>query len=269
MIIAANPLYEAVCKKLSAEFHYVIFAVSGGSSFNDTNLTSYAGRIYEALYLCGIAAGLKTVNEKIGFVSAKHFYKDEVYSDADAFAMGVESVNPHARVYVQITGDGADAAAESANYLFSLGCDVVGQDCDTPSPQIAAQNAGRFGTGFNRDMIADAPDAVLTCAIWHWEDFYKKLLQSVIDGTFTTTPYYGGLAEGIVDITPLSKNVQRGTEEIINSEKRRIKDKSFRIFEGFLLTNDGNVTGSIADALNDDEIRAIDWYYHNIVQTDY
>ena len=51
----------------------VIFSHGTGYMANDTNFNNYFGRIYQARYLAGIAAGLKSVelgNNNIGYVAA-------------------------------------------------------------------------------------------------------------------------------------------------------------------------------------------------------
>ena len=47
-----------------------IFYNATGCLSNGKNFTNYFGRIYQARYLSGIVAGLKTETNKIGYVSA-------------------------------------------------------------------------------------------------------------------------------------------------------------------------------------------------------
>ena len=48
-----------------------IFSHCSGYKNNGKNLNNYFGRIYEARYLTGIAAGLKTKSNKIGYGAAQ------------------------------------------------------------------------------------------------------------------------------------------------------------------------------------------------------
>ena len=94
---------------------------------NGTNFNNYFGRIYQSRYLSGVAAGLKTESNMIGYVGAMGQENGEVTSGIDAFAMGVESVNPDAKVYVKITNSWYDPEGESqaAKALIDMGCDVI------------------------------------------------------------------------------------------------------------------------------------------------
>lgn len=156
--------YMNYMAELADEYPEVIFSHCSGYMSNDTNFNNYFGAIYQARYLAGIAAGLKTQTNKIGFVAAMQ--TPEVIGGFDAFALGVQSVNPDAVVYVKYTNSWYDATLErqTADALLDLGCDVIGQHCDTANPQIAAQERGVWGCGYNADMTVDAPQGSSDCA---------------------------------------------------------------------------------------------------------
>ena len=88
---------------MAAEFPGVIFSHGTGYKSNDTNFNNYFGRIYQARYLSGIAAGMKTKSNLIGYVAAMGVDNSEVTGGINAFALGVESVNPDAKIHVKVT----------------------------------------------------------------------------------------------------------------------------------------------------------------------
>jgi basic membrane protein A len=65
-------------------------------------------------------------------VAAQGTDNSEVTGGLDAFALGVESVNPDATVYVVVTNSWYDPDAEEAasRTLLDMGCDVMAQHCD-------------------------------------------------------------------------------------------------------------------------------------------
>jgi basic membrane protein A len=270
IIIAISWGYADACEKLSGEYPGVIFAHGTGNKKNDTNFTNYFGRVYQPRYLSGIAAGLRTKTNKVGYVAAMGKDNSEVTGGLDAFAMGVESVNPDAEVYVKVTNSWFDPAEEAiaAHALIAVGCDVIGQHCNNATPQIEAERAGIWGIGYNSDMSLDAPDAVITSVVWRWGIYYTHLVRSVIDGTFTTEPYFEGISEGIVDITPINEAIAApGTKEAISDAMDRIKRGEEKVFSGEIETNDGGKIGARGETLSDDEIKnGIDWYCRNIVE---
>lgn len=270
VIVATSWGHMDICEKLASEYPNVIFANASGYKYNSTNFTNYFGRIYQARYLSGVAAGLKTKTNKIGFVAAMDKTNSEVTSGVDAFALGVESVNPDAKIYVKVTYSWFDPAGErqAAGRLIAEGCDVIAQHCNNADPQKEAERNGVWGIGFNSDMKSEAPDAVLTSVVWKWGVYYTYLIGSVVDGSFTTTPYLGGLAEGMVDITPLNDKLSSPKmEETVAAARQRILNGETNVFDGIMETNDGRKAGVEGQTLSDSEIAGgIDWYYRNVVE---
>jgi len=263
--------YMNTCEKLSQEFPSVIFAHASGYKYNKTNFTNYFGRIYQARYLAGIVAGLKTKTNKIGFVAAQGKENSEVTGGLDAFALGVEKVNPKARIYVKVTHSWFDPMGEAfaGRALIAEGCDVIAQHSDTPAPMIEAEKAKVWGIGYNTDMSADAADAVLTSVIWHWSAYYTFLVKSVIDGSFVTTPWFGSLKDRMVDIVPLNPNIPLSEEasRILEEERQHIESGTYDVFHGVMKTNDGKTVGTEGKNLADEDIRSgINWYYHTVIE---
>ena len=125
--------YGDTMKALAEEYPNVIFSHGTGSANNGKNINNYFGRIYQARYLSGIVAGMKTKSNLIGYVAAMGQENSEVTGGIDAFAMGVNSVNPDAKVYVKVTNSWFSPTEETnaAKALIAEGCDVIAQHCDT------------------------------------------------------------------------------------------------------------------------------------------
>jgi basic membrane protein A len=117
-------------------------------------------------------------------------------------------------------------------------------------------------------MSSDAPEAALTSILINWGVYYTGLVKSVIDGTFTAAPYFGGLAEGMVGLAPLNQKIAPPEAgETIDRERQRIVTGDFHVFEGILKTNEGGTVGSEASVFSTEEIVGnIHWYYHNVIE---
>lgn len=269
VIFATSWGYMDTVATMAAEYPEVIFSHGTGYKSNGSNFNNYFGRIYQARYLSGIAAGLKTTSNKIGYVAAWGKDNSEVTGGLNAFAMGVNSVNPEAQVYVKTTNSWYDPEGEAAaaEALIANGCDVISQHCDTSNPMTAAEEAGVFGVGYNSDMSKDAPKAVLTSAMWNWEAYYTSAVQSVIDGSWDGSNYYGGMAEGLITLAPLSDFCAEGTAEKIEEVKTKIVSGEWDVFTGVIETNEGTTVGEDGKSLDDATITGgINWYFKNVVE---
>lgn len=268
IVFATSWGYMDTCEALAEEFPEVIISHGTGYKSNGSNFNNYFGRIYQARYLAGIAAGLKTETNKIGYVAAMGQENSEVTGGVNAFAMGAYSVNPDCEVYVKVTNSWFDPEGETqaAQALIDLGCDVISQHCDTPNPQTVAEQNGVWGVGYNSDMSKDAPGAVLTSVMWDWSVYYTTAVQSVIDGTWTGDNYFGGMADGLVDIAPLSDLCAEGTAEAVEAARKQITEEGFNVFDGVIETNDGSTVGAEGSTLSDSDITgSMNWYFKNVV----
>ncbi|MCL1975889.1 MAG: BMP family ABC transporter substrate-binding protein [Firmicutes bacterium] len=205
------------------------------------NMHNYFGEIYQARYLSGIAAGLKTETNKIGYVSAMPFA--ECISGYDAFYLGALSVNPQVLMDVIYTNSWNDPTAESraAQALIARGCDVLGQHCDSPSPQTTAEANGKWGVGYNSDMIPAAPKAALTSAIWDWGIYLTFAVQTLIDGKTIPVDWSGGLKDGVCNLSPLNEAIiAPGTAAAIEEARKKILG-GWDVFTGPLYDNNNNL----------------------------
>lgn len=259
--------YMETTAEMAEEYPDIYFSHGTGYMSNGKNFNNYFRRIYQARYLSGIVAGMNTKSNKIGYVAAMDSTNSEVTGGIDAFAMGIYSVNQNAKVYVKVTNswfdpDGEKAAAET---LLNMGCDVIAQHCDTEYPQTLAQEKGVYSIGYNSDMSKNAPEACLCSVIWNWSAYYTSAVQSVIDGTWDGSNYYGGMNENLVGLTSLADFCADGTAEKVEEAKAAILSGENGVFDGVIETNTGETVGKEGKTLDDATITGgIDWYFKTV-----
>ena len=267
VIFATSWGYMEKVSEMAEKYPDVYFYHGTGYLATGKNFTNYFGRIYQARYLSGIVAGMNTTANKIGYVAAMDDSNSEVTGGIDAFALGIYSVNPDAKVYVKVTNSWYDPKAEkaAAKKLLDMGCDVITQHCDTSYPQTMAQEKGVYGIGYNSDMSKEAPEACLCSVIWNWSAYYTTAVQSVMDGTWDGSNYYGGMNENLVGITELANFCKEGTVEKVEEAKKKILSGENGVFDGIIETNDGKKVGKEGKTLDDATITGgINWYFKTV-----
>lgn len=252
--------YLEAMNEAATTYPDIIFSHATGYLSNETNFNNYFGRIYQARYLTGIAAGYKSLecgNNNLGYVSAWGTEYAETCSGINAFALGAQSVNPDAVVHVNVISTWGDQELEkqAAEVLAdTYDCCVIAQHCDSAQPQLVAEDKGIFGCGYNSDMAEQAPDAHLTAPVWNWNVYYelaiKTAMESPDDFMSVVGNYYGGLAEGMVDISPLTDNCTPETAEAIDLARNLMVDGKWDVFSGEALSFTGT-EGSVEVAQND------------------
>ena len=125
--------YIDAMEEAAAEYTDVIFSHGTGYKSNETNFNNYFGRAYQARYLAGIAAGLKSLemgNNNVGYVAAYGTEYAETASGINGFALGVLAANPNATIYVKTLGSWADEVNEKAYAEDGVLTDAQGRQVD-------------------------------------------------------------------------------------------------------------------------------------------
>ena len=266
MIFATSFGYMDYVEKISKEFPDIKFLHCSGYKSTE-NMNNYFGRMYEPRFLSGIVAGLKTKSNKIGYVAA--FEIPEVIRGINAFALGVQAVNPGAEVDVRWTHTWYDPAKEkeAAKALLDAGADVIAQHQDTAGPQQAAEEKGAFAIGYNSISEDKAPNAYMTAPIWNWGVYYTGQVELVQAGEWTADNYWGGMTDDVVQLAPLTKNGPEGAEEKVQEYAAQIIDGSFHVFGGVIELQDGTTVGEEGKVLSDGELLGMSYFVKNVIGT--
>lgn len=266
LIFATSYGYADYTIKLAKEYPKVRFFNCTGTKILD-NMSCYNGRMYEARYLSGIVAGLNTKKDKLGFVAS--YKTNEVISEINAFTLGVQSVNPKAKVFVKWVNSWGYPERERTITidLINKGCDVITQHSLLPVwSQLTAQEKGVYTIGYGVDTKDIAPMAYMTAPIWNWGVYYVEQVKSIMDGTWKAENYNGGLKEGIVDLAPLTANAPKGTEAKVNSIRKKIIEGGLEIFKGPVYNQKGVLKIKKGEFLKYNEIngKSMDWFVKGV-----
>lgn len=231
------------------------------------NMATYFGRMYQPRYLSGLVAGSVTENNFIGYVAA--FPLPEVVRGINAFTLGVRDANPEAEVYVVWTNTWYDPVIErkAAETLLADGADIIAQHQDTTEPQKAAQEQGKLSVGYDSDMAQFVGDTVLTSPVWNWGPYYIERIQAVLDGTWETSQFWGGMAEGVVTLADLSPKVPEDVTTLVENVKGNIIHGEWDVFCGPIAAQEGAIVVADGECMNDGDMLSMDWFVEGVVGT--
>ena len=125
IIILHGSQYRSVTEEVSKEYPDVMFAFGTTTDIIGNNVFSYMPQSEETGYLSGIVAGLTTKANKVGVVGPIDGGDSARYNRG--FVLGVQAVNPNAKITVTHIGDFGDTvkSAEFAESLIAAGNDVL------------------------------------------------------------------------------------------------------------------------------------------------
>lgn len=288
--VAEGPDAERVIRDLVATGHKLIFTPSFGymeptlkvaKAFPDVKFESITGyktapnvavanaRYYEGRYLAGIAAGRLTQSNVAGFVAG--FPIPEVLQGINAFALGMQSVNPKAVVKVVWLDAWFDPPRErdAAMTLFNQGVDVIAFHTASAAVMVAAQERGKLAVAYHSDMRRVAPDAQIVAITHQWGRYYTQRAQAVLDGSWQTGRLWGGVREGMIDVTGFGTKVPQTVQrEVLARQKDMAMGRLHPFYaKKSVLNQQGQTVIGKGQTLSDEQILTMNWLVQGVQAT--
>ncbi|CAN5117500.1 BMP family ABC transporter substrate-binding protein [soil metagenome] len=206
-----------------------------------SNLGGYFCYIDQAHYVDGVAAGLSTKSNKLGYIAAKPI--PLVLRTINAFLLGARKVNPNATVTVVFTGEWSLPVreAEATNALIDAGCDVIACHVDSPKVVVATAESRKVKScGHNVSHASIAPNGFVTGAELKYETIYKSYAENLKKGEKLPNMLTGGYDKDMVQNSPFGAGA---SEAARNAALAAIADMKAQkpMFAGPLKDNKGNL----------------------------
>lgn len=265
MIILSSYGYPSEIKSVIQDYPDIAFYGISAEYYAD-NMTSYFGRMYQARYLAGIVAGMKTENDTIGYVAAMP--NSEVNRGINAFTLGVRSVNENAEVNVIWTGTWEDAAKErvATNTLIEeKGVDVCSYHQNQHCVAEVADGAGIYSIGYNA-VAQGLSDRCLTSAVWNWDSLYFQIVREFLQGRANSVKrHWFGIDTGVVTLSDYSPLVEKEVRDMVERAKQEMclgQD----VFSGVIYDNQGTLRCAEQESISDEELlENMDWFVDGVV----
>ena len=251
---------------VAADYPDVVFEHCSGYVTAD-NLATYFGRIYQPRYLAGLVAGSFLEEGFIGYVAA--FPIPEVVRGINAFTLGVREVNPDATVRVVWSNTWYDPVLEreAAVALLDEGAELIAQHQDTTEPQKAAAEAGKLSIGYDSDMAQFVGDTVLTSPMWNWGTYYITTVQAVLDGTWETHSYWGGLKDEVVKLADFSPKVTDDIKALVEEKRAALIAGETDVFCGPINDQNGVLMVAEGECMADGDMLGFAWFVEGVEGT--
>lgn len=262
VIYATSYGYGEFVANVAARYPDIYFNHYSGS-INASNLATFFPKNFQSEYVCGIIAGMRTETNEIGYLCS--YPIPECVRMVDAFTLGAKSVNPDVTVNVKWTGSWFDPATETAvaTELVNSGADVVIAYLDSLNAAIAAADLGAYSFGYATSGYETIPDSYLTSPACDWAAFFLNDIQRVIDGTWSGTNQWLGMADGLVSLCDMH-NLADGTEEKVNEAIDGFTDGTLDIWAGEIYDNEGNLAVAAGATLSDAELLSLTWFVDGV-----
>jgi basic membrane protein A and related proteins len=259
-----NPFMVDAAKKYpKVEFRHPTSLWQAGR--DPGNAGGYYCYLDQGHYVNGIAAGLSTKSNKIGYIAAKPI--SLVLRNVNSFMLGARKVNPNVTVQLIITGDWAMPVreAEAANALVDAGCDIIA--CHIDSPKVVIETAEKRGVktcGHNANQAELAPKGFITGAELKWGTIYKSFAGMIAKGEKLPNMVIGGYDKDMVVSSPFGSGASEAGKNAATAAIADLKAGK-PIFTGTVKTNTGKVITSKDTPLYDPSLEVTDYLVEGII----
>ena len=264
MIILSSYGYAEEVEDVIEKYPQISF-YNSSFEYHADNVTSYFSRMYQARYLAGIVAGMKTENNKIGYVAAMPV--SEVNRGINAFTLGVKRVNPDAVVTVAWSNEWDNEAEErkqADKLIEDVGVDVITYHQNQTYVADEADKLGVYSIGYHQ-RLNNGSDKHLTAVVGDWKSTYEAIIKQYLRGNSQDYKvYWVGMDENAVKLADFSAAVSEDIKSEVSKATHEIlsgKD----VFSGVIYDNKGTLRCKEKQAIRDEDLlEHFDWYVEGV-----
>jgi basic membrane protein A and related proteins len=247
----------------SAKKHPAVFYEHATGYKRTANVSDYNIRFYQARYVQGVIAGKLSKAGLAGYVGS--IPVPEVVQGINAFMLGMQSINPKARMKFVLINSWYDPPKEgdAAKALIDQGCDIITQHTDSPAPLQAAASRGVKAFGQSTDMSKFATDTQLSASTDVWGPYYIKRIEDVFAGTWKSTDTWGGFDTGMLAMSPFT-NMPADVAALATSTVADITSGKNKVFVGPIMDQSGAVKVAAGTAMDDGALSGMQWLVQGV-----
>ncbi len=232
---------------------------SVNTSYN--SIRTYYSRMYEAKFLMGALAASITDENELGYAELCPLYG--TLANVNAFAIGAQMINPHARVHLEWS------ALEEHDWKKSL----LEQGIRTISgPELMPPKKISREFGVYR-LMEDSTVINLATPIFDWGRFYEIILRSILEGSWENSRLakthqalnlWFGMESGVIDVI-LSGQLHYASRRMAEMLRKGLLSGWIHPFDGELHSQEGIVKDAEAPRLSSEEIVQMHWLNDNVI----
>ena len=263
LIFATSFGFMNAAQRISRRFPKTKFEHASGYLIGK-NVGTYQVRAYQGRYLSGVAAGMLTESNRIGYVAP--FPIPEVVRGINAFTLGLKSVNEDAIVDVIWISSWSDAprARETADLLIAKGADVITHHTETSAAIRAADIAGVWSIGYQSDRSQAAPNHHLVSVVHNWIPIYIRKVDAMITGTWEAASEWVGIEEDATKLVGWGDEVPAEVIEAVEATRQQMLAGELVVFEGPISDNEGNIGIATGQIPTVEELLRMEWFVDGV-----
>ena len=218
------------------------------------NTTGWFTKLWISEYTAGVAAGLSTKTNTVGYVRA--YDLPLVTGAANAFTMGCRSVNPDCTVKTVITNDyyNPPKTAQAVSTLLDAGSDVIRSYTDDQGycQVLKDKGSGALSIGLFASNGESCGDNALVSTVWDFGPYYTEQMKAIQDGEFVSKQLEFIDPETSFKLEGWGPNVSEDVQSQVEQTLSDLASGAENPFVGPIKDNAGKVQVPAGDELTDE-----------------
>lgn len=262
VIILASERHGALGRKVIEANPQVTF-YSQQADIETPNSYYFSSRCYEADYLAGMLAAMKSGAGRLGYVAGAAQKKDSM--GINAFALGAQSIREDAvvEIYWMESSVRDDEECLAVEVLKARGADVVFHHLERSTVNETACDLEMYSIAFY-DKPTFATPHVLANVRVQWGEIYQEILQRAFRNPRPRGVLLG-VSDRVVDCDSFSSQVTSLEIERIRQARRGML-QGRKVFSGEIVDTAGKLRCRQGQSLPDGAVfKKMDWFVKGIV----
>ncbi len=244
----------------AAVYHPKVTILNCSLNMSHRYIRTYYARMYEAKFIAGVIAGTLAGTDNVGYICDYPIFGQ--VAGINAFALGVQSTNPRAKVYLEWSSVGG--VEDATRRLTDRGIRLI-------SSQDLARLRDNGHAPFGLSIVDGDTLVNLARPVWQWGVYYESILRSIRDKSFQSQyaesskalNYYWGMSAGVVEMR-YSEKLPAVTRKMAGLLERAIRTGLCEPFRGPLYDQDSRRIIGENQALRAEQIIDMSWLNENI-----
>ena len=261
LLFATSPRMFPASLRVAVE-HPEVVVMNCALNQEHRYVRSYYGRMYEAKFIIGAIAATLSDSGELGYIADYPIFGQ--IAGINAFALGAQMINPHAKVH--LSWSSVQGGAQAAETLLKKGIRLI-------STQDSAKFRSGSRSGFGLYRVGDDGNReLLATPLWRWDVYYETILRRLQDNTVKeeyerssrALNYYWGMSAGVIDLG-WDASLPRGTRRLAEYLRESISKEVCNPFLAPLHTQNGSLVGEHQHALSIEQIIGMDYLVDNVI----
>lgn len=264
IVLAGSYGHLEYVEEVAKNYPDVAFFTTNPNGQGLDNVSCITSDQWDAAYVNGVAAGLTTTSNQLGYIAS--FQIPTVISSINAFALGAQSVNPDAQVHAVFTGSWSDVGLQTnaINGMASQNIDTIAQYQDyTKTIVETCESQGINVIGHYVNTIELAPNTYISGSM-NVYDNHLNIFEAAINGDFENIVHRGGYDKGMIGNSEGADFVSAEIKSQVSSVIEAMKSGEFTAFTGPIYKQDGTLLIDDGEVLSYDDVDSMDYFVQGV-----